>query len=159
MNVIENLVEAHKKNRFHFLRLLEGLTEEQWVNSAGGNWSIQRSAVHIVNSELYWMGVVDGKEKEYLAKDTSLESFLLKQDKVAVMFREKVKLSGPDIIWKNGTDKEYSLHWIFVRTMQHAIYHCGMISAHRHLVGAPRLENMGKSWGPMVDSLFESHLN
>ncbi len=152
MKIFDNLIESHKKGRNHLMGLLEELSEDQWEDSVGGNWSIQRAAVHIVNAEIYWMGEVDKKERMYLAKETTLDEFRERQEDIATEFRQKLLES--DDKWLDGP--EYTMRFVFVRNIQHNIYHCGMISALRHIVKATRLQSMLDSWVDMVDTVYSS---
>jgi len=158
-HITDNLLNAHKKSRAHLLKLLDGITEEQWLATpAEGRWSMQRAATHIVNAELMWMSKKSGQEPQYLGRDTSLDGFLLKQDKHAVKFRERVKkeASKEGWQWKTPNDGTPSYHWSMVRCLQHTIYHTGMISLLRQQVNAPKLEGANQTWAGMVDSIFES---
>lgn len=159
----EKLLLAHEYSRDHLLRLVENLTDEMWNTTPnGGRWSIQRAAVHITNSELFWIARAAGedtKNQPYLQRNATIDDFKTQEIKVAEIFAEKVReevKSGN--LWKRPSEGQNSYHWALARILQHAIYHTGMISVLRQQVGAPALSDDEETWGPMVDSVFEAAL-
>lgn len=157
-NITENLIEAHKNSRKHLLRLLEGINEDMWFEMPeNGRWSLQRAASHIINAEIMWMSKTSGEEPNYLGRETSLASFKLRQDKVAHIFRERLTKEGEaGLVWIKPSEGKPSYHWDMVRCLQHAIYHTGMISLTRQIIGAPKLDKTHDTWPDMVDSIFEA---
>jgi uncharacterized damage-inducible protein DinB len=151
MNKIDNVVNSHLMARKHLKRVTTGLNEEQWFQISG-KWSIQRAATHIINAELYWMGLISETGMEYLSKEATYEEFLEAADKVSEFFISKVQEEGE--IGFKGKNTAPTYVWSMLRTTQHCIYHTGMISQTRQIVNAPALEG-GDTWQKMVDSLFE----
>ncbi len=157
--ITENLIDAHIKSRAHLLRLLTGIDNEMWfAMPEGGRWSIQRAATHIVNAEIMWMSRKSKEEPTYFARDTKLDEFLQKQEEVSLIFRERIKEEDKSVgfLWIHPETGTPSYHWSMVRCLQHAVYHTGMISLLRQLVGAPKLDDGKNTWPKMVDSIFEA---
>ncbi|MDH5402610.1 MAG: hypothetical protein OEY49_08975, partial [Candidatus Heimdallarchaeota archaeon] len=93
---------------------------------------------------------------EYMDSKVTISDYQKKEQEVTELYRSVVKKEGEKgFNWKRPRDGSPSYHWDMIRTLQHAIYHMGMISNLRHMVGAPKLENVQTSWEEMVDSVFE----
>ena len=149
----EKLIQAHMNARSHLGKLLEGLNKDQWEEQHG-RWSIQKSSSHIVNAELYLMGLVEKNKAEFFPITITQEEFQAKEKKIGTILRGKVKEEGKDeFVWKKK-ENNYSYSWAIGRAIQHCIYHTGMISLLRHLVSAERLQSANKSWTKMVDTIL-----
>ena len=154
---LEKLLNTHLASREHLLKLLDGLSEEQWVAfPTQAKWNIQRTATHIVNAEIYWMRFagLETPEIDYAGREMTLEEFSLWQQRVSELLQQKVKQEYKEkgFSYVPPGNEKPSFQWVLLRTVQHAIYHSGTITYLRQAIGAKKL---GKSdtFGRMADSV------
>ena len=154
---LEKLLGAHISSRTHLLKLLEGLSEEQWMMfPTQAKWNIQRTATHIVNAELYWMRSADPNLSmmEYASKNMTLVQFMSWQKDVSELLQQKVRQEyeekGYTYVPPNG--ERPSFQWVLLRTVQHCIYHSGAITYLRQALGAPKLGQVD-TFSQMADSV------
>jgi uncharacterized damage-inducible protein DinB len=158
-NITEKLIEAHYKGRIHLLNLLQDLTEHNWQTiPIGSKWSIKVNALHILNTELYWMSRREKDEPEYY-QNISLKEFLECEKIVSSMFIERIQkeFETDGFLWDNRENESPSVHWAMVRCIQHNIYHTGMISLLRQQIHEPLGDS--ETMVEMIDSLFYSVLD
>ncbi|MFW9918887.1 MAG: DinB family protein, partial [Candidatus Thorarchaeota archaeon] len=152
--------EAHKNQRRHLKRILDGLSQEQIIKAVSPTEnlsSIQKLVWHIGSAETYWFH----KSMHSIGQrydDGELTVVLKKLDENTERIAEVINTCGIEQlrIVPPSPEGGPSVAWALLRTFMHGIYHTGQIAKIRRMIGAPDLpKEEVDSWSQAVDSVSD----
>ncbi len=154
----ELLITAHKNQRRHLSRILEGIPDDIMLKELSEERlkNMKRILEHIASAELYWINragetsvpTFDDRSpkgcKQQLEKNTEWITEIMMQCSSA-----ELRIVGPS---QNGGP---TIAWALLRTYQHGIYHAGQLAKMRRILGVKELSpDDDYLWGTAVDSVI-----